>query len=164
MIVGLSFDIAPTHSAYIIWYEDRYLDRETFKKAKCPTVEMSRWIVDKIRTLDALEGIEWIAVEKSIYIQNARNTINLGKLLGAMEHICDQLSIQYYEGTTAEIDSACGIPHKDRKTYTESLATNYFQLEDSPTEDECDAIAIGVWGWGKFKEYQILQNGLDMSE
>lgn len=157
-MIGLSFDIAPTHSAYIIWYEDRYLDRQTFKKAKCSTIEMSHWITNKIRTFDALEGVEWVAVEKSIYIQNARNTINLGKLLGAIEHVCDCLGIQYYEGTTAEIDSACGIPHKDRKQHTKALAKNYFQLEGNPTEDECDAIAIGVWGYGKYKEYLIGLN------
>lgn len=164
MTVGISFDIAPTHSAYIVWDDERFLTRDNFAKKKCLTVEMSRWLTREIKIWDIHKNVEWVAAEKSIYIQNARNTINLGKLLGAIEITCDQLGIKFFEGTTAEIDSACGIEHSGRKQYTESLAKNIFQLPKDSTEDECDAIAVGIWGWGKFKEWITLQNGLDISK
>jgi Holliday junction resolvasome RuvABC endonuclease subunit len=158
MITGLSFDIAPTHSAYILWEDEEAVQVMSFKKPGCSIIEMIFWINLQIETHQMKRDLDWVAVEKSIYINNAKNTINLGKILGTMELNCYHSSICFLEGTTAEIDSACGIPHKDRKTYTRTLAETYFPQDRKLTEDECDAIAIGIWGWGKYKEYQF---GLD---
>jgi Holliday junction resolvasome RuvABC endonuclease subunit len=154
---GISLDIAPTHSAVVTWQDEEMDDfsHTVIKTGKI--VDMARWLTETICRYEILEhGVEWVAVEKSIYINNARNTINLGKLLGAIEITCDQLQIPFFEGTTAEIDSACSIPHSDRKTYTRSLAENWLRGAKL-SEDECDAIAIGIWGFGKFKEYQMLK-------
>ena len=159
-MIGISLDIAPTHSVIMIWHGGEIREYDSFIKKGCPSVEMSRWLTENICRYEILEGAEWVAVEKSIYINNARNTINLGKLLGAIEITCDQMMIPFFEGTTAEIDSACGIPHSDRKTWTRSLAEK--MLPDTEmTEDECDAVAVGLWGYGKYKEYQFSKNGID---
>ena len=155
MTIGISFDIAPTHSALIIWHNEEMIEFDSTKKPGCEIIEMNLWLIKQLDFYCILNKVSWVAVEKSIYINNAKNTIDLGKLLGALEVACIKSGIQFFEGTTAEIDSACGIPHKDRKTYTRSLAETYFAPGTKLNEDTCDAIAIGIWGWGKWKEYQF---------
>jgi Holliday junction resolvasome RuvABC endonuclease subunit len=158
---GISLDIAPTHSAVVFWQDEEIDDfsHTVIKTGKI--VDMERWLTETICRYEILEGVDWVAVEKSIYINNARNTINLGKLIGAIEITCDQLMIQYFEGTTAEIDSANCVDHQqDRKTQNRNLA-EILLPERKLNEDECDAVAIGLWGWGKFRQYQFNKEALE---
>ena len=142
--IGMSLDLAPTHTGLVVWHDETPIYHTRYT-AKTP-LEMALKTIEYIKEDDP----DWVAIEDCYYGKNIKNFGMTKWLIGYLVGYCLVMGPKVFVGLTATIDSACDIPHTDRKTHTRTLAELMFP-DENLSEDECDAVAIGLWGYGVSK-------------
>lgn len=145
---GVALDLAPTHSGIVVSKDTEIVETNR--------VEASGWQAMAIKIIATLEQdyplVDWVAIEGAHYRHNKKVYGDLCRLIGSITTHCKLKWILVFEGQTTEIDSACNIPHKNRKGHIASLVDKMLP-ENNLSEDEYDAVAVSVWGQGKYKEH-----------
>lgn len=142
--IGVSLDLAPTHTGLVVWHDEEPVYHCVYT-AKTP-LEMAHKTTEWLREI----APDWVAIEDCYYGKNIRNFGQTKWLVGWVEGWCSVIGPRTFAGMTTAIDSACGITHKGRKLHIRNLATMILP-DEKLSEDECDAIAVGIWGFGVAK-------------
>jgi hypothetical protein len=130
---------------------------------KAPEVDDRDWQVmaSKVCSYLADRPVDYVCFEDT-YLKSASVLKKLSFLAGAVRHWCYDHGVPYYVATTAEIDSACGIPvglkrHK-RKPETQAFA---LRLGFALPEDAADALVTLFWGMSARRQDLILRGEFD---
>lgn len=103
--------------------------------------------------------LTWVAVEDVYHGPNARNTINLAKLIGAICSVAIPHR-RYFEFSTSEINAAlklpARLPSKERKKALMELARK--DLGEDINQHEADAWGVGICALLKLSELDSAGN------
>lgn len=100
---------------------------------------------------------DWVAVEGVYMGVNARTTIDLSKLVGAVELACYRAGVTCFTLTTREIDEYAGLRYDNggRKLACKALAE--WQGLTVANQDEADAVAVGMAGYARYFEHKLQE-------
>jgi Holliday junction resolvasome RuvABC endonuclease subunit len=100
---------------------------------------------------------DWVAIENTFLGLNPQTKQMLDRLIGDVSGGVRRMGAKVYIGSTAQIDSVCGLvghlKRPARKKATTALAESCgFVLP----QDACDALAVNLWGRGEWRKDQWL--------
>lgn len=157
--LGMSLDLNTVNTGMVLW-KDGMFDQSFDIKPVAEPAAMHNWLRMSIAIWRVILVFEpdWIAAEGIYAGRNAKTNDVLSRLFGAVQTYAVFRLIPFFDISTAYIDKACGIDHRqDRKQQTLTLAK--LELEN-PSQDVADAYAAGIAGRGKYMEYKLGRSKL----
>ena len=146
---GISIDPSFVATGIAIWDGQDYAGGETIKP---PTGESGMLaMLEAIMLYIDYQQIKpgWIAIEPAYLGKNARTTMKLSELIGALKWVFyDKFDTAIYvAASVAQIDKACGVPvglpRKERKRRI--AAQMSILCGAGKQQDEYDAALVGMW-------------------
>lgn len=158
--LGVGLDLATRQSGVFFGRGDRFLEGRVL------AVKTEDGHGDWLQMADLVDKLlndtnpAYVCIEDTHYNKNAATLRLLSMLSGAVRYMCHVRQAPCYVATTAEIDSACGIPARLARPRRKRELTAFAQrLGFTVPQDVADALAVLFWGMGQRRIDNLVPNG-----